>query len=184
MGYDLDEFIDPVSEELVCSVCQGVFMEPTITPCDHTFCEECIRQAAHTIRACPMDRTRLRVCNLVPASRTIKNMINALRVRCQFHEQGCTKTSTLENLGRHVAACEYNPKQLFPCRTWCRRMMSKRELLEHDCQDELMQHLRRVERDHEQLVREQRFFHLLIVIFFLLYIFVPFELLVSFFHNS
>lgn len=184
MGYDLEEFVNSVNEELICSVCQGVFKEPMITPCDHTFCDECIRIAVQTIKACPMDRIRLRVCNLKPASRTVKNIINGLEVRCQFYQEGCTKTSTLESLHWHVESCEYNPELRFPCRTWCRRMMSKRELFEHNCQEELLKHLHLVEQDHQQLVREQRFFHFIIVILFFFYIFLPFESLVSFFQNS
>ncbi|TRY97330.1 hypothetical protein DNTS_020614 [Danionella cerebrum] len=35
---------DPLSEELRCSVCLDVFMDPVTIPCGHSFCQSCLKQ--------------------------------------------------------------------------------------------------------------------------------------------
>ena len=45
MGYDLGRFQGDVDEELICTICGGVFQEPRqVSPGEHCFCNECIQE--------------------------------------------------------------------------------------------------------------------------------------------
>jgi hypothetical protein len=45
MGIDIEQFVHPVDDELICTLCQDVFEVPTQTPiCEHIFCQKCIHQ--------------------------------------------------------------------------------------------------------------------------------------------
>lgn len=45
--------------ELECSICLDLYQRPVTTPCGHTFCRPCIRQAWRATRRCPQCRTEL-----------------------------------------------------------------------------------------------------------------------------
>ena len=42
-GYD-DDFINPVDDDLQCSICLLPLREPVLTRCGHRFCRECLEQ--------------------------------------------------------------------------------------------------------------------------------------------
>ena len=42
-GYD-DNFINPVDDDLQCSICCLPLREPVLTRCGHRFCRECLEQ--------------------------------------------------------------------------------------------------------------------------------------------
>ena len=42
-GYD-DNFINPVDDDLQCSICFLPLREPVLTRCGHRFCRECLEQ--------------------------------------------------------------------------------------------------------------------------------------------
>ena len=42
-GYD-DTFINPVDDDLQCSICFLPLREPVLTGCGHRFCRECLEQ--------------------------------------------------------------------------------------------------------------------------------------------
>jgi hypothetical protein len=44
MGFDTDIFTGEIDDNLVCSICNGVFEDPDQIDCDHTLCTECIKQ--------------------------------------------------------------------------------------------------------------------------------------------
>ncbi|CAH8290398.1 unnamed protein product, partial [Heterobilharzia americana] len=43
MGLPMDRFVNPVDENLICSICHGVFIIPVVTECGHTFCANCLK---------------------------------------------------------------------------------------------------------------------------------------------
>ena len=81
-GYEyLDEIsVDP---ELMCSICHLPFKDPRSTPCDDTFCLECISKWIQTQnRSCPVCRRSLSIDELTQVNRPIRNMLDRIRVKC------------------------------------------------------------------------------------------------------
>jgi vacuolar-type H+-ATPase subunit I/STV1 len=79
------EYIDEASinPELICSICQSPFIDPQHTPCDDTFCRECITNWIQRQNAsCPLCRKPLSINVLKQATRTVRNMLNQLPVKC------------------------------------------------------------------------------------------------------
>ncbi len=80
--YTDDRSIDP---ELMCNICGKHFQDPYCTPCDHTFCGQCITQRIYNGSAiCPRCAKPISVYNLKPASRIIRDMLTRSRVVCQY----------------------------------------------------------------------------------------------------
>ena len=46
-GYD-EDFVNPIDEDLQCSICYVALREPVLTRCGHRFCKECLER--HTAR--------------------------------------------------------------------------------------------------------------------------------------
>ncbi|XP_078690066.1 E3 ubiquitin-protein ligase TRIM63-like [Branchiostoma floridae x Branchiostoma belcheri] len=73
-----------LEESLSCGICLQPFTRPKILPCGHTFCEECLREAAKGGLRCPTCRVR------VP----LKGGVEALPTNYQVAEM-CQKFSEL-----------------------------------------------------------------------------------------
>ena len=83
MGFDTAIFVQqPVDENLVCSICCGVFEKPTIACSNiHTFCEDCIKIWGGKGRGCPGCRSPMDGTNK-PLNRPLESITMALQVRC------------------------------------------------------------------------------------------------------
>ena len=46
-GYD-EDFVNPIDEDLQCSICYVALREPVLTRCGHRFCKECLER--HVVR--------------------------------------------------------------------------------------------------------------------------------------
>lgn len=53
-----------MSRELRCSICLNNFIEPTTTPCGHTFCRNCIEEILSNSDLCPSCSAEIRVEDL------------------------------------------------------------------------------------------------------------------------
>ena len=42
-GYD-EDFVNPIDEDLQCSICYVALREPVLTRCGHRFCKECLKR--------------------------------------------------------------------------------------------------------------------------------------------
>ncbi|KAM4736660.1 tripartite motif containing 35-28 [Anableps anableps] len=60
MAENMDEemFDDslPLRRDLTCPVCQGIFRDPVLLPCSHSFCRECQHKSWEFNRTCPVCR--------------------------------------------------------------------------------------------------------------------------------
>lgn len=85
------DYIAPIDDNLICSVCHCAFIQPVITDrCQHIFCEECFESAAAAQKgSCPFCRSRVAEQDLRPAPRALSNMADDLRVRCPYGPDGC-----------------------------------------------------------------------------------------------
>ncbi|CDU26014.1 uncharacterized protein SPSC_06185 [Sporisorium scitamineum] len=120
---DCFDYVDDdarISAFLHCPICLGPFLEPYASSvCSHTFCKQCIttalsiqRQAeddtdllaAPTSKRCPTCRTTLDLSDFQPTALLIKNMVDALRVRCPNKHKGCDYECERHLLRGHVAS--------------------------------------------------------------------------------
>ncbi|KAM0330935.1 hypothetical protein ACHAQA_003892 [Verticillium albo-atrum] len=99
---------DAVDDNLTCPICKAPFVTPVTTTCDHTFCNNCLKQSCENSHTCPVDRRTFRVKNVAPASRLIRNLLDNLVVECPNVERGCTERTKREDIVVHVHdKCEY-----------------------------------------------------------------------------
>jgi hypothetical protein len=77
----LDE--DSVDPDLICIICNRPLFNPVCTPCDHTFCSGCISKWIDTnTSSCGTCALPLSLDDIKPASRTIRNIVDRIRIRC------------------------------------------------------------------------------------------------------
>ena len=103
MGWDIDRFPDKdgIDKEDIfkCSICEDVLQDPRQTPCEHSFCKECIE---HWLdlgkRNCPIDREPVNLNSLRGESRKIKQLLDRLIIRCKHYRDGCRMMSKLEDM--------------------------------------------------------------------------------------
>jgi DNA repair exonuclease SbcCD ATPase subunit len=99
VDYIDDTSIDP---ELMCNICFEHFQDPYCTPCDHTFCRQCIIERIDSGSAiCPRCANPLSILHIQQASRTIRDMLTRARVVCRYCGQtGLQKENFNEHLNR------------------------------------------------------------------------------------
>ncbi len=137
IGYDQSKFIGLTTtqkEELVCSICFGIFNKPMVTSCGCTFCNDCIRDwLTNGNNSCPLDRELLTVYDLRVAPRSLNNIINKLVMRCENEMLGC-KGFPLEDSPTHATNCKFHPQPHFDCNDF-RKMATIRQFFHHDGND-------------------------------------------------
>uniref|UniRef100_A0A673CH42 Tripartite motif containing 35-28 n=1 Tax=Sphaeramia orbicularis TaxID=375764 RepID=A0A673CH42_9TELE len=56
MDDDLPQEALPLQQDLTCPVCQGIFKDPSLLPCTHSFCRECLERSWQYNKKCPVCR--------------------------------------------------------------------------------------------------------------------------------
>eukprot|EP00299_Pterocystis_sp_00344_P007125 c2158_g1_i1.p1 GENE.c2158_g1_i1~~c2158_g1_i1.p1 ORF type:complete len:362 (-),score=55.98 c2158_g1_i1:15-1100(-) len=115
MGFDRDLVIDPPEHlsELICGICSDVIQNAVMTDCEHYFCAECVKPYVESQHNCPQCRRPCQISDLKPLSRGLRNILNAIRIRCS--NQGCSTSTTLEFISQHLQSdCPFSIV-LCPC---------------------------------------------------------------------
>ncbi|CAF3730338.1 unnamed protein product [Adineta steineri] len=155
------EYIDEqsIDANYKCSICMKPFQYPVTTPCDHTFCQECIQHwLKENHSSCPICRQNLLENQLIPiTTRLILNILDKLVVKCLQCEQNdiqrgnfndhikkfcsksilsctasdiqCPWSGTRDELEKHLSICNYT--QL---RSVLSQFMNKNQLFEKQIQ--------------------------------------------------
>lgn len=158
MGYDVNNFVPPINEELVCPICLGVYDTPTmIIDCQHIYCLACIQGVVNN--RCPECRVIYHPSSLIRSPRNIINMVNDLKMYCTFKFLGCMGIIKLENLGRHVDLCVFNPEnQPKECSGGCGAFLCRNDARMHNCiahlKGLLEESKRKAEKDIQHVQRE------------------------------
>ncbi|KAM7383218.1 hypothetical protein PAMP_002889 [Pampus punctatissimus] len=56
MDEEMSEEPLPLQQDLTCPVCQGIFRDPVLLPCTHSFCRECLQRSWQFNKKCPVCR--------------------------------------------------------------------------------------------------------------------------------
>ena len=100
---DQYEYMDEgsINSELLCSICNKPFIEPISTPCDHTFCRDCIKRWIEKNRkTCPTCRQQIKTSDqCIQVSRPLRNILDRLQIKCLT----CNQTGIQrENFNNHI----------------------------------------------------------------------------------
>ena len=119
--------------EYSCGICFEIFVDPLVTHCcRQTYCSDCINKWLEEHNTCPNDRQRLNRNGLSQPPRAFVNLFNNLKIKCDFHSNGCQQILRTNELSNHVLSCDFNPKQI------CKMCGIVREIDErHDCLENL-----------------------------------------------
>ena len=104
MGWSIERFINrnSVIDELICSICTDVLENPVQTPCQHSFCNDCIKVWVEDGKSsCPVDRQTLDSKDLKPA-RILQQLLNSLIIRCKHFHDGCSLMARFEDMPQLV----------------------------------------------------------------------------------
>ncbi len=130
-GYDDERFEQIVSQTLHCIICTNVIKDPVMCPQnEHLFCRACITRHLMNSQTCPTCMQPLIVKTLRQASRSIRNLLAELKIRCEFFDRGCGKFIELGDLERHVADCGFAP--VVCSNEGCQLEVNKQDLLHHE----------------------------------------------------
>ena len=84
MGYEVERFTHEIDEEFHCSICKMILKDPIQSPCEHLFCDECIKGWLAVDESCPVERGPLKLEDLKPATRTVRNLMKKFEINCDF----------------------------------------------------------------------------------------------------
>lgn len=71
-----DEAPGPLRQNLTCPVCQGIFSDPVLLPCTHSFCRVCLQMSSRVNQSCPFCREPFTEDRAI-ANRDLKNACEA-----------------------------------------------------------------------------------------------------------
>ncbi|KYR02343.1 hypothetical protein DLAC_01173 [Tieghemostelium lacteum] len=124
---DINLYVSPPSSSLLCPLHNGLFNQPLIAKCGHTFCKYCLhkQQSNNTDRnkqsqfECPFDKTLLSMDADFFPNLALSTQINDLMIYCKHgikrnhtgewvqDEQGCQMKIRLGSRFEHDRICDY-----------------------------------------------------------------------------
>lgn len=94
------ELVAPCNPNLLCRICMEPFVKPKRLLCEHTFCDECLKEYLRfaiqpydlpgAAARCPTCRRELNMdAEPLGVSRIVTNMLDELLVKCPNEKEGC-----------------------------------------------------------------------------------------------
>ena len=122
------EFVEKVSDDLVCPVCRTLLQEPQQTDCGHDFCRDCVRHLMKDGKlTCPVCRAES-LSNQIFDDKRLKREIMGLRINCDQNGRGCTWSGELRQREKHSGECGYVTE---PCVNECGQVVMRKEMKDH-----------------------------------------------------
>lgn len=127
MDEDISEESLPLQMELTCPVCQGIFEDPLLLPCTHSFCRGCLQKSRQFSKKCPVCRREFAEEQPIPnraLSGACESFLKQSNLRQHF------KRPTEETCKLHLKALElYCEKDEEPVCVDCVTLHSTHRLL-------------------------------------------------------
>lgn len=116
MGYGVHRFVDSVDQNLLCSICAGVLENAIITPCGHSFCEQCLQTWLERpqTNSCPSCRSSITLYDIIPVL-ALRGLVEGLAIHCDNSENGCKMVVKLDSLDSHLKSCGYSQVECAAC---------------------------------------------------------------------
>ena len=112
-GLERSRFVGVSEEELdefTCGICRSIFIDPLVTQCcRQTYCSQCINFWLSSHNTCPLDQKYLTISQLSSSPRIILNLLNNMKIKCDFESIGCKTVIKLNDLSNHLINCTFNP---------------------------------------------------------------------------
>ena len=97
---------------------------------EHVFCLACITQHLKVnSQTCPECSEHLSVDTL-RRPRLVNNYLSKLNINCDYASRGCAQIICLEDLGNHVASCDFAP--VFCSNEKCGMKINKQDKVHHE----------------------------------------------------
>ncbi|KAG2220087.1 hypothetical protein INT45_005848 [Circinella minor] len=137
MGIKRTVLIDEPFPDLFCGLCQEILDDPVQVRCpeDHMFCNSCIENYLQQSRTCPHCLTDLDP-SLFQPSKFVQRQIGRLRVRCIYHESGCTWQGILSDT--HPNECSFELSECPNTKHGCKERLRRMDIQQHKCPFELL----------------------------------------------
>ena len=121
-----DRFIEKgIAEQIKCTICLGVPLSPTVTPCcEHFNCKECIIAWLETSETCTNCRASITLKDISEVTGFKENVYDILHVKCRYIDSGRTVTPTAKNLNEHEQNCVFKNMRVKQVRGKGKKKMS------------------------------------------------------------
>ena len=114
----VEKFVDQEAAlAFQCSICLGVPTDAVMTPCFHSFCGGCIDHWLKLNSVCPVCRTCVEACEIVPFQKVVLHLFSLLKVSCKYKANGCSECFShlkMNGLENHERDCSFKEKLLQP----------------------------------------------------------------------
>eukprot|EP01017_Pseudomicrothorax_dubius_P020142 TRINITY_DN22078_c0_g1_i1.p1 TRINITY_DN22078_c0_g1~~TRINITY_DN22078_c0_g1_i1.p1 ORF type:complete len:303 (-),score=4.62 TRINITY_DN22078_c0_g1_i1:61-969(-) len=114
----------PNTENLRCPIHLGVFINPVVDDCGHTFCSSCINEYINIRNQCPISKKRI---TRLTTNYTVKSIIDDLRSVCLYAPDCSWEGKHSEVMYHIVNNCLEHPT---PCKG-CQIRMKRKVLPKH-----------------------------------------------------
>ncbi|XP_062516055.1 TNF receptor-associated factor 6-like [Corticium candelabrum] len=126
-GFDVC-FVEPLSDQHTCPICQLALCNPKLTDCGHQFCEGCLRPLSRNNKViCPLCKRQLKLNEIYP-NNLAKREILSLKILCDQHRVGCPWRGELRDRETHRTTCVYMEEL---CVNQCGENVLKKDMETH-----------------------------------------------------
>ncbi|XP_069560011.1 tripartite motif containing 35-28 [Brachyistius frenatus] len=105
MDEDVSEGAVSLQQELTCPLCQGIFRDPVLLPCTHSFCRECLEESLKFGKTCGLCRKEFR------QEHAIAN--RALSSACETFQKEMNRWPSQSRPTKEVCNIHLKPLELF-----------------------------------------------------------------------
>ena len=109
--------------------------DPQITPCEHVFCRQCIRQALNVTNLCPIDREPCSIRQLQPLQGCLFRIWSSIQVKCGIHDAGCAWTGSVGDYTNHITQCSISNSRESALRQELELLKQENALLRKELED-------------------------------------------------
>ncbi|CAK6977101.1 tripartite motif containing 35-28 [Scomber scombrus] len=106
MDEDMPDETLPLRQDLTCPVCQGIFQDPVLLPCSHSFCRECWQKSCAVNKKCPVCRKEFKEDQAI-ANRALKDACES------FLKQSNLRTNQKQQAAEDACNLHLKPLELY-----------------------------------------------------------------------